>query len=53
MSKRFVHAFITALRAFHADWRTGLLRSSVRQPRAVWDNGIDYDTPAYLRRRVG
>jgi hypothetical protein len=54
MPKRFVHAVIVALRAFRSVWKTNLLPASIYCPsRPVWDNGINYDIPTFLRRRAG
>lgn len=53
MSKRLVHALIAAARAFRADWNAGLLLPATRRPCRAWENGTNYDAPAYLRRRAG
>lgn len=53
MLKRFSHAALAAIRAFRADWRTYFQTQPSRLSRPVWDNGTNYNIPAYLRRRVG
>lgn len=49
MLKRFLQAMTAATRAF----RTSLLSQPICLPRPVWDDGIDYDVPTFLRRRLG
>jgi hypothetical protein len=53
MPKRFIHAVIAAIKAFHSDWKTSFLRPLTHSPRPVWDNGTNYDIPTFLRRRTG
>jgi hypothetical protein len=49
MLKRFLQAMTAATRAF----RASLLPQPIRLPPPVWDDGIDYDVPTFLRRRLG
>lgn len=49
MLRRLVRSFVAVLASFRCRETPELLpRSATR--RAVWDNGTNYDIPAYLRR---
>ena len=49
---RFFHAATAAFRAFHASLLSPAAGRPASQPRPVWDDGTDYDTPTFLRRRT-
>lgn len=48
MLYRIPHAFRAAIQAFHAT----LSMPPVRYNHPVWDNGIDYNIPTFLRRTL-
>jgi len=50
MLKRFIRAVAAAFRAFCDTFQAS---AAMRPPRPVWDNGTDYNIPAYLRRGGG
>ncbi len=53
MLKRVHHALFAALQAFRSDWRIYLAQQRMLHARPLWDNGIDYDVPTFLRQRMG
>lgn len=51
MLKRFVQAMIAAFPPVSLRWEPLPAPRAADVPRPVWDNGINYDIPTFLRRQ--
>ncbi|WP_158002571.1 hypothetical protein [Methyloterricola oryzae] len=52
MLNRLIQGLGAAKLAFGCGWKTGFAPRPVLPYRPAWQNGVNYDIPTYLRRRM-
>lgn len=43
--------FVSAVNSFSISWEPSFELEPLKFPTPIWDNGIDYKIPAYIRRK--